>query len=267
MRAASTESALRRAGAVALLCLALAPARADPPLSFAVIDSPPYGSHDGKQRADGIYPRFLASLARELEQPIDPLLMPFARAAHLTSIGNVDGTIMFKNAVTDGKTVALAPLYITGQIVQAAPGLRLRSRAGLDQLLVGRIRGGCQDLEADTGKTWRFYELNTQQQGVEMLLARRIDAFCTAPEALSAALAAFDSAHLIDPAERLTISEKPVWVLVRANMDPALQQRLQAAVLRVRDGGALAAIFRDLLGPRYKLRLPAPTPPTRGTGG
>ena len=251
---------------MALLCLVLMQAQAAPPLTFTVIDAPPYAGHDASQRPDGIYPRFLASVARELGQPVEPLLMPFARAAHLASIGTVDGTIMFNNAVTDGKTVALAPLYITGQIVQAAPGLRLRSRAGLDQLLVGRIRGGCQDLEADSGKTWRFYELNTQQQGVEMLLAHRIDVFCTAPEALSAALAAFDAGHRIDPAERLTISEKPVWVLVRSGMDPALQQRLRAAVLRVRDGGALTTIFRDLLGPRYKLRLPSQAP-ARATGG
>jgi ABC-type amino acid transport substrate-binding protein len=246
----------RAAAIAAWLYAALAPAQAAPPLNFGVINAAPYGEVDAAKHASGIYPRFLASLAKDLGQPIEPVVLPFARAAHLTSIGALDGTIMFKNATTDGKTVALAPLYITGQIVQAAPGIRLRSRGDLDKLLVGRIRGGCQDLEQERGKDWRFYELNNQQQGVEMLLAQRIGAFCTAPEALSAAIAQFDTGHKIDAAERLTISEKPVWVLVRADMDPALRRRLRASVLRVRDGGELAAIFHEVLGARYKLRLP-----------
>lgn len=257
MQAAPNRLRSRCAAGAVLLCAALAPAHAAPPaLRFGVINAPPYGEVDAAKRASGIYPRFLASLAKDLGQPIEPVMMPFARAAHLTSIGALDGTVMFKNATTDGKTVALAPLYITGQVVQGAPGAHLRTRADLGKLLVGRIRGGCQDLEQERGKDWRFYELNNQQQGVEMLLAQRIGAFCTAPEALSAAIAQFDTGHRIDPAERLTISEKPVWVLVRTDMDPALRQRLRASVLRVRDGGELAAIFHEVLGTRYKLRLP-----------
>jgi hypothetical protein len=39
-------------------------------------------------------------------------------------------------------------------------------------------------------------------------------------------------------------------------MDPALQRRLRAGVLRVRDSGELAAIFQAVLGAHYKLRLP-----------
>ncbi len=164
------------------------PAVAASYLTFAVIDSAPFGARQQNNTLEGIYPALLTAISKKSGIEIRVVLVPFARAAHLVTSGDVDGTIMFKTTGTEGKTVPIVALFETGLIVQSGPGLKLTSKADLSQRLIGRIRGGCQDLETDNSRRWRFYELNTQLQGVSMLAAGRIDAFCTVPEAIAVAL-------------------------------------------------------------------------------
>lgn len=239
-----------------LLVMAPPSAAAQPRLNIGVIDVPPYGQ-PGQGNPQGLYPRFLAELSRDTGIQLDLTLMPFARAAHLLASGHIDGSIMFQNNVTDRKTIALAPLFVTAQVVQPRPGIALRGKTELAPLLIGRIRGGCQDLEADTSYRWRFYEVNTQQQGIDMLLAKRIDAFCSATEGLQNAAAKFDRRRELDATARFVVSQKEVWFLASGNVDAGLQQRLHDGIVRLQRNGTVARIFQEVLGPQYELTLPA----------
>lgn len=261
MKSAHPQSAIRsRVLPRALLCLMLSAAAILPAsaatLTFAVIDTVPFGARQHHSRvADGLYPALLREISLQSGVPIKVVLVPFARAANLVTAGRVDGTIMFRTSGTDGKTVPLVALFETGQIVQSRPGLALRRKADLAPRLIGRIRGGCKSLAADTSTAWRFYELNSQEQGVAMLAARRIDAFCTVPEALSAALNVAEAPRNIDQREQITISREKVWLLLNPAVPDPLRQKLRDAATRVRESRQMTTIFEQHLGAGYALRL------------
>lgn len=225
-------------------------------LRFSVIDTPPFGMV-GTSGPTGIYPSIVAAISAESRVPISVSLVPFARAAHEVAHGRADGTIMFGNAITEGKVVPVAPVFITAQVVQLAPGVKVQSIRDFEQLHIGRIRQGCQDLAANRALTLRFHELTSQRQGIDMLKAKRIQAFCSTPEALDWATARFDLAHALDPERRWIVSEKEVWLFVSTTVDPTLHQPLRSAVRKLQREGELARIFKDHLGPHYRLTLPA----------
>lgn len=224
-------------------------------LTFAVIDSPPFGIRQHNHAAAGLYPAILRAVSAESNMPIQMVLIPFARAASLVATGQVQGTLMFKTAGTDNRTVPLVALFETGLIVQARPGLSLRRRADLASRLIGRIRGGCHSLEADSSQRWRFHELNNQQQGVAMLAAGRIDVFCTTPEAFASAVDGVEGAAIIDVAQRITLSHEKVWLLVHPSVAADVRGRPVQAVARLKASGRLAEVFKQELGPLYPVRL------------
>ncbi len=225
-------------------------------LTFAVIEVPPFGAAHAHHGPVGIYPDFLRAVSEEAGIPIKIVLVPFARAVSLVSSGAVDGTIMFETTGTEGRTVPLLALFETGLVVQSRPGLQLDSKADLIPRLIGRIRGGCQDLEKDTQARWRFYELDNQKQAVAMLKAGRIDAFCTVPEALAFAQGSIHGGDALYDSDQITISRKKVWILINPAVSRDVQAKLARAGKRVRDGGKLATILRSELGPTYSFAKP-----------
>lgn len=245
---------------IAAALLAHLPAHAAPPLRFAVMDAPPFGFSTPAGAPAGLYPAILAALSAEAGVPITVEVVPFARAAHVVAGGAADGTLMFSHSVTRNRVVALAPVFLTAQTVQAGPGVVIHSRADLRPLLIGRLRGGCQELEAEAGPPWRFHELNTHQQGVDMLAARRIDALCSTPEALDDAAMRGGRQQLLDPVARWPLAQREVWLMVSSQVDPALHQPLRDGLQRLQHNGVLARLFRDALGPRYHLVLPPSVP-------
>jgi ABC-type amino acid transport substrate-binding protein len=213
-------------------------------LSFAIVDAAPYGALLPNGKATGIYPAILVRLSSEIDTRIDVTIVPFARAAAMVSNGSADGTILFKTGLIEEHALSLVPLFSTSLVVLAAPGLALTRRGDLAGRLVGRIRGGCQDLGGDAEGALQFHELNNQQQGVAMLIARRIDVFCTSEVSLNLALAQFDPAGALTPSARLKLAEKQVWLHLRQSIDPVVAQRIKAAILRLRENGSIDQIVR-----------------------
>lgn len=244
-----------RAGIALFGLLVCSLGRADG-LRFSVIDMAPYGM-SGATGPIGIYPSIIAAISAESRIPISVSLAPFARAAHEVASGSADGTIMFGNAITEGKVVPVAPVFITAQIVQLAPGVKMRSIRDLQPLRIGRIREGCQDLAANRTLTLRFHELTSQRQGIDMLKVNRIQAFCSTPEALDWATARFDVAHALDPERRWIVSEKEVWLFVSTTVDPKVHRPLRSAVRKLQQDGELARIFKEHVGPDYRVTLPS----------
>lgn len=227
------------------------------PLVFAIADAPPYGGKGDRDQPTGIYPAIVAELARDAGLPITVRIVPFARASTQVVNGSVDGTILFKSAVTDDRTVALVPLFSTGLVVKVRPGLVLRSKDDLAGLLIGRLRNGCAGLGAPGSSTWTFYELNSQKQGIQMLSAGRIDAFCTAAESLAIAIKEFDESKVLADTGQIMVRESDVWLLLNTKVAPEAAQSLKQAVLRMQERGALERIFREHLGRHYRLHPPA----------
>lgn len=261
----SPAGALRHAALPLALLLALcAPCRAAVPeaLRFDVMDAAPFGYQTAAGPA-GLYPAILAALSAEIGRPITVQVVPFARALHDVASGATDGTLAFASATTDQRAVALAPVFLTAQTLQPAPGRAIRSHADLHGLVIGRIRGGCQELEKSNDGSWRFQEINNHQQGIDMLVVRRIDALCSTPEALDQASARHDRARVLDREARWHLAYREVWLMVSPALAPEMHGPLRDAVLRLQRSGALARIFGGVLGPGYRLMLPGAAPARR----
>lgn len=225
------------------------------PVAAPVLDSAPYGWIDALGNPRGLYPDFFMALARQTGLDIRVRIVPFARAANMVAAGNADTTLMFRNGFTEGKVIEAAQVFFTEQIVQTRSDYAIKSREQLVTKLIGRIRGGCGELANDASHAWRFYELNTQQQGVNMLLAQRIDAFCTTGEAIDFALQQVNNKTALARQNRISLGEKPVWLMFSPTLDKETRTALLQGLKQLQQNGEFARIFKRYLGNQYVLKL------------
>lgn len=207
-------------------------------IRFAILDAMPFGGKDASGKPVGIYAKLLQALQEELPDKLSIEVVPYARAAHLVASRQADATLMFNASNLEHSTVSLLPVFTSDLVVQLRPGLTIPARAKLKSLTIGRMRGGCKELEGDQ----KFYELNTQEQGVQMLLAGRLDGFCTSAETLKFARASVDTAGRLDARSVLVIANKEVLLLVSKQLPTSTANRLRAAMQKLIANGTVARI-------------------------
>ncbi|OYT93447.1 MAG: hypothetical protein CFE43_04205 [Burkholderiales bacterium PBB3] len=157
--------------------------------------------------------------------------------------------------------IAAALSQQTGRVirVEVVPFARaaalVAGRGDLAPLALGRMNGGCQELSDDRAVPWRFQELQSQESGVRMLQARRIDGFCTVNESLLDALSSTGLEASFADAQRLVLASKPVWLMLSPGLEPELGQELVRGLAELQRNGELAKIFKARLGSRYVLHL------------
>ena len=250
--AAALSRALLACWALAWCAPLLATERA---LFMPVLQAKPFGWLDASGRPQGIYPDIAAALSQQTGRVIRVEVVPFARAAALVASGTADTTLMFRTAFTQGKTVEALVAFHTQQVVQMRPGLVVAGRGDLAALALGRMNGGCQELSDDRAVPWRFQELQSQESGVRMLQARRIDGFCTVNESLLDALSSTDLEASFADAQRLVLASTPVWLMLSPALESALGQELVRGMVKLQRNGELAKIVKARLGSRYVLHL------------
>ena len=250
--AAPLRRALLACWALAWCGLLLANERA---LFMPVLQAKPFGWLDASGRPQGIYPDIAAALSKQTGRVIRVEVVPFARAAALVASGTADTTLMFRTAFTQGKTVEALVAFHTQQVVQMRPGFVVNGRGELAPLALGRMNGGCQELSDDRAVPWRFQELQSQESGVRMLHARRIDGFCTVNESLLDALSSTGLEASFVEAQRLVLASKPVWLMLSPGLAPELGQELVRGLAELQKNGELAKIFKARLGGGYVLHL------------
>jgi ABC-type amino acid transport substrate-binding protein len=242
--------------AVLLGLLCSAAGAADRQISMPLLLVRPYGWLDAQGQAQGLYPEIAAALARETGLTIRVDMVPFARAAALVASGNADATLMFTTEVMENKAVQAMVVFYTNQIVLLRPGVAVTARGDLAPLTLGRMIGGCRELVDDTSRAWNFVDLTTQEAGLRMLLASRLDGFCSASEALTDAMASAGLESSFRTVQRVVLASKPVWLQLSARLPSDLAERLVKGVRQLQKSGELLRIFRRQLGDSYQLNLP-----------
>jgi hypothetical protein len=223
-------------------------------LSMPLLAAAPYGWLDAQGQPQGLYPDIAAALAKVSGLVIQVEVVPFARAATLVANGAADATLMFSNAFTAGKATEAMVVFYATQVVQLRPGLTLAGRTGLAPLRLGRMNGGCKELTEDARVAWNFQDLNTQESGVRMLDAGRLDGFCTTTEALADALGSAGLQTRFAKTQVLSLAAKPVWLMLSPKLSPEAVKRLKDGVRQLQSTGELARIFKARLGNGYTLR-------------
>ena len=223
-------------------------------VTMPLLAAPPYGWLDAQGQPQGLYPDIAVALAKISGLSIRVEIVPFARAATLVAKGSADATLMFSNAFTAGKATEALTVFYATQVVQLRPGLMVLGRSGLGPLRLGRMNGGCKELTEDQRMTWRFQDLNTQDSGLQMLAAGRLDGFCTTTEALADAMASSGLQARFDKSQVIALASKPVWLMLSPKVSPDVAKRLEAGVRQLQSSGELVRIFKARLGSGYTLR-------------
>lgn len=240
--------------AVLLCCVFCWPLLAAP-LRLAVVDVPPYGfllpatapaspDHHGPAALTigGAYKDIGDLLASTSGVPIQAQLLPYPRAVEMVLHGEADLTIMFGNNALRETARAVAPLAHVEVVVlgRDAQGARLRADA-LTGLLIGRLRGGCDELSARSDV--RFFDLNDHKSGLRMLQAGRIQALCSVALALQAA-AAEVNVNWQQFGPPLVLGRRTVWLFASAQLPERTVQILRKAVKTLTAEGRIDAVLK-----------------------
>ena len=223
---------------------------------FALLQARPYAWVDDGGKPQGLYADIAAALGSTAKVEVTLDVLPFARAAALVSSGDMDATLMFATEKTLGKARQEAVVFYTDQIVQLRPGLPVAQRKDLAPMTIGRMIGGCQELASDTSVTWKFQDLTSQDSGLRMLAAARIDGFCTVTEAIVDAARRNGLLSVVAQGRSLVLASRPVWLLVSPTLPAESRDRLRAALTHLQTSGEIDAIFRRHLGNAYVVKLP-----------
>ena len=228
----------------------------DKPLIFPLLASPPYAWLDATGKPQGLYPDMVEAMAKASGVPIHIEVVPFARAATMVATGAADGTLIFENSITSGKTQDLAVAFYTNQVVLLRPGLTVRSRPELGQLNLARLNGGCQELANDSTVKAKFQDVANQEAGLRLLMANRVDGSCRTTAALVDAIALTGSFFQFQSAQRFSLGSKPVLLLMAAKTTQDMGIKMSSALQQIQKSGELTRIFKQRLGDGYIPLLP-----------
>jgi|GEM_PF-3006379 len=194
-------------------------------LRVALFDVAPYSYRNAQGQVQGIYVEQVMQLARLIHREPRIELTSFARRDWLIAQGQADLAIGFETDTLKHSALRLGPVAWVDSIILLRPGL---STGDLQELKLGRIRGGCSDLQA-RNPAQAFHEINHYQSGLHMLLNQRLDGLCGTRDALeySARQEAIDLADL----HQLPLTQgREVWVFVSHKASAELHSLLTWAV-------------------------------------
>ena len=224
-------------------------------LKFYIVSSPPYAWVNDKGESVGIYADIARALANYAAIPFELEVNPFIRAAQ-TEAGDPSGvTFLFSNAASMDKVDHAAIVFYTNQVVQIQSNKSIRNRNELVTLQIGRLRNGCMELAGDSSVAWNFYEITSQEQGVKMLAHQRLDAFCSAGEAIDFASRNAGLEQKIATTQRFVLASRPVWMMLPKSLKPTQRQALINGLSQLQKSGELMRIFKHYLGDSYVLKL------------
>lgn len=212
---------------LAAACLARAEA-----LRAALLDVAPYAMRSADGGVVGLYPDLLRGIVIDAGMTLDLSLVPFARVAQSLRDRSSDITLGFSTEAlqVDGMSLGVVASYES--LVVANPERReLHKREALAAWTVGRLRGGCQDLEKlDIGI--KFVELSSFTSGLRMLKMRRLDAVCgITREALQLSLGEA-GVRRDELGATLVTGRRDVHLFVRRDLAQETRERLQRSMKR-----------------------------------
>ncbi|MDN3920336.1 substrate-binding periplasmic protein [Roseateles violae] len=220
---------MRRALSCVLLLLLSAPlalaAPERPSLRVALFDVAPYALSNAG-RLDGIYVRLARELLAEAGLDARIELVPFARIPLLIGQDGSDMTISFATEALEAAAERLGTVMYVESLVVTSRARPASQLADLSGALIGRARGGCQDLRARDDLGLRWLDIKGFDNALKMLALGRLDGLCLTRDVLKhyAAVAEVERDSL---GTEIVIGRRPVLVFVRKGLDAGTVDRLR----------------------------------------
>ncbi len=178
----------------------------------------------------GLHYDILKAIEAELGQPIEIKMAPSLRVYETFAHNQVDMTVLVNTTRIRESGSLKVYLFSTRFYLYSLPNAPIKT---VEQAsgVIGRLRGGCLTLNnADID----FFELNSYEQGVEMLLRGRIQGVCGSDALFNAAESASPTNGAL---HRLLLTEVPVWLHLQPSMDEKRVREITRAATAVAESG------------------------------
>lgn len=145
--------------------------------NFYIIDVPPYGIMKNDQM-EGLYVDMVTLLEKRSKMRINKFLVPYARAVKTVLLNENNLTMMFDTQTLESKSTKIAPLFdVNSHILMSQNKKTINSLGSIQNLVIGRMRGGCLDINEEKYKI-KFEDFSTFEIGINQLLKNRLDGIC-----------------------------------------------------------------------------------------
>ncbi|MBC9249615.1 hypothetical protein A9179_04940 [Pseudomonas alcaligenes] len=212
-----------------LLGLACPPLFAAQELRAVLFDVVPFSYRNDAGQIVGLHVDKIKELAARAGYPAHIELTSFARIALLLEHGGADLTIGFETAPLMRAADRLGPIMYGSSILLSRQPLTGPLPGVLQGLRLGRLRGGCFELQRYRPQLQVLHELNNYSSGLNMLNSERLDAVCGTDAGLAYAV---EQAGL-NPADYHSLvltRDRAFWVFLSRRASPAVRQAVEQAV-------------------------------------
>ena len=170
---------------------------------------PPNSYYDAEGKPTGIYVDYFRELEKTTGLTFETTLLPYKRTLLHLEKGLVDATPLFHSKERQQTFHMVAQITNQPVGVVAKASFPLKSRADLQALTIGTLRGGRYDREFDHGVDLTKQPVNNYNQGIKMLEIDRINAMAGALVTIYSKL--FDHKMTVGPP--LLFKPKQVWIM------------------------------------------------------
>ena len=159
-----------------------------PTLKFAVPDVYPWGYTDDQGKLAGLFPRFLDYLQQKRGLKFNQILLPYSRLVHSLQNGSVDLAALMDDQSYDNVDYLAKLVSLDIMIITLADSPPLASLSDLAGKRVGYLRGWKNATNFYRQHDIEGVPMNTVNQGLALLLRRRIDAMTGTPYSIPLAV-------------------------------------------------------------------------------
>lgn len=224
-----------------LLAATVSVASADEGYAALIVDSlMHYIPENAEGTPLGLHYDILKAIEAELGQPININMAPSPRVYESFAHNQIDMTILVNTERMHEADSIKVYLFTTHFYLYSradSPILTLQEASGI----VGRLRGGCLALN---NRNVEFFELNSYEQGVEMLSRGRLQGLCGSD-------ALFNAVETYSPSgkgfRQLLLGEIPVWLHLQPDMAPESIREVTRAAKVVAESGVVATMMQKYM--------------------
>lgn len=182
----------------------------------------------------GLYVDLMNAIGHEAGLELRLQITPFARSVNLIKQNKIDLAVHNLKVVQSSRLHTIGLLHTTDLVLWPNSNLQLKTKSQLNGQIVGRLRGGCQNV-LDQQKV-KFYDVNNYDQGVKMLAAQRIDVLCGSREAILFAIRR-NALSALESQRTLLLEPMKIVLLARKDLAESDRMRLQQAMHKVMNSG------------------------------
>ncbi|MGN6827057.1 substrate-binding periplasmic protein [Paucibacter sp. M5-1] len=219
---------------VALTCMLLwaSSVSAQAVLKAALFEVAPYAQREGGELR-GLYVDLVRELGASAGVQVEIALMPFARVPHALAQGEVELTIGFSTDALAAVSRPLGPVVWVESLVVMRPGSSATDLPQLQGALIGRARGGCQDLAQRVDLHLRLTDVSSFESALRMLALGRLDGLCLTRDVLHhySAMASIERHRL---GAEILVGQRPAMLYVRNDLAPDMVAKLRVALAKRR---------------------------------